>query len=434
MKTLQTFTFIFWLLFLSFNLSAQDHSSVTAQSDINEINISISDTICHAAFSIIPDSLTNAPFYYHLKDLSSGNINSWNWDFGDGSTSTEQNPSHQFGEAGTYNICLNVKDLNNISGCSDQACQEVTTLDYFSLGGTVYAGDFPLNTPASEGDTGVASLYRIVNEQVVFVEDHYFQDYGYYWFGFLFPGDYLVKIGLTEGSTHFHDYFTTYYGNEILWTKASLITISGSNFYDAEIHLLPVQQLPAGSGIIKGYVKFDQGNEFSMPPISQTTVILTDANHSPLVYTRPNGTGYFEFTGVPYGTYFLTADATGKPSTIVTFSLTESSPTVDGINLTIFGSIHSGIFEVLEKGITYIRIYPNPVIDNLQISAFSPVSADVVFNVIDITGRSYCSYHDKLQTGFNEIQIPASSLPSGFYLLIIQAEGSSPTMAGKFVK
>jgi hypothetical protein len=74
------------------------------------------------------------------------------------------------------------------------------------------------------------------------------------------------------------------------------------------------------------------------------------------------------------------------------------------------------------------------VIDNLQISAFSPVSADVVFNVIDITGRSYCSYHDKLQTGFNEIQIPASSLPSGFYLLIIQAEGSSPTMAGKFVK
>jgi hypothetical protein len=285
-----------------------------------------------------------------------------------------------------------------------------------------------------EGDTGIASLYRIVNEQVVFVEDNYFQDYGYYWFGYLFPGDYLIKIGLTQGSTHYDDYFTTYYGNDISWTKADLLTISTSSYYDAEIHLRPVQALPVGFGNIKGYVKFDQGNEFSMPPISQTTVILSDVNHTPLVFTKPNPTGYFEFTGIPYGTYFLTADATGKPATIVTFTLSESSPSVEGINLTIFGGNVNGIREELENGISFIRIYPNPVIDNLQVRAFSPSSADVDINVIDVTGRSYYSHHEKLEPGFNQILIPAVSLPAGVYLMVMQPEGSAQPVTGKFIK
>lgn len=434
MKTLHTFSFLFWLAFLTTNLPAQELSKNTVRPDIAENNFSLSDTLCHAAFSASPDSLTTFPYYYHFENLSSGNINSWFWEFGDGYTSTEQNPSHQYSEAGTYHVCLTVQNLDNVNGCSDQSCQELVTLNYFSLGGTVYAGEYPLNTPPMAGDTGIASLYRIVNDQIIFVEDHNFQDYGYYWFGFLFPGDYLIKIGLTEGSTHYKDFFTTYYGNDISWTKASPITIISSSLFDAAIQLRPVQELQAGTGIIKGYVNFDQGNAFSLPPISQTTVILSDANHTPLLFTRPNATGYFEFAGVPFGTYFLTADATGKPATIVTFSLSESAPVVEGINLTVFGSIHSGIREELEKGIAFIRIYPNPVIENLHVSAFSPALTNININIIDVTGRSYFSRKDKLQTGFNDFFIPAASLPSGLYFLVIQAEGSPQPITGKFIK
>ena len=155
MKTLQIFAFMFWLLFLSLNLQAQDHLNITAEAYTGENNGIFSDTLCHAAFSALPDSLTSFPFYYHFKDLSSGNINSWYWDFGDGFSSTEQNPSHQFDEQGTFEICLTVKDLNNLTGCSDQICQEIITLDYFSLGGLVYAGEYPLNNPVAAGDTGI---------------------------------------------------------------------------------------------------------------------------------------------------------------------------------------------------------------------------------------------------------------------------------------
>ncbi|WP_281336203.1 PKD domain-containing protein [Flavobacterium eburneipallidum] len=42
-------------------------------------------------------------------DQSEGEIKSWNWDFGDGTTSTEQNPIHQYKEAGKYIVVLNIE-------------------------------------------------------------------------------------------------------------------------------------------------------------------------------------------------------------------------------------------------------------------------------------------------------------------------------------
>lgn len=43
---------------------------------------------------------------------NSGNheVDSWGWDFGDGTTSTEQNPSHRFTAVGTYTVVLTVSN------------------------------------------------------------------------------------------------------------------------------------------------------------------------------------------------------------------------------------------------------------------------------------------------------------------------------------
>jgi hypothetical protein len=47
-----------------------------------------------------------------FKDLSGGEITSWKWDFGDGTSSTEQNPTHQYpakpGREGIYTVVLYV--------------------------------------------------------------------------------------------------------------------------------------------------------------------------------------------------------------------------------------------------------------------------------------------------------------------------------------
>ncbi|MEO9532615.1 MAG: PKD domain-containing protein [Crocinitomicaceae bacterium] len=52
-----------------------------------------------------------------------GTIDNWDWDFGDGNTSTAQNPSHSFASDGTYSVDLVVTDNN---GCQHTSTQNVT--------------------------------------------------------------------------------------------------------------------------------------------------------------------------------------------------------------------------------------------------------------------------------------------------------------------
>lgn len=58
-----------------------------------------------------------------FTDMSDSTAVSWNWDFGDGSSSTSQSPLHNFAFNGKYIICLIASDR---FGCSDTICD---TLD-----------------------------------------------------------------------------------------------------------------------------------------------------------------------------------------------------------------------------------------------------------------------------------------------------------------
>ena len=51
-----------------------------------------------------------APFTVQFTDLSMGNPTTWAWDFGDGTTSTEQNPSHVYKNEGAYDVTLTVSN------------------------------------------------------------------------------------------------------------------------------------------------------------------------------------------------------------------------------------------------------------------------------------------------------------------------------------
>jgi PKD repeat protein len=49
-----------------------------------------------------------APLLVQFTDLSSGSITGWQWDFGDLSTSTDQQPSHLYAAPGTYTVVLTI--------------------------------------------------------------------------------------------------------------------------------------------------------------------------------------------------------------------------------------------------------------------------------------------------------------------------------------
>ena len=46
----------------------------------------------------------------HFTDLSTGPVGWWEWDFGDGSRSTEQHPTHVYTEPGFFDVSLTIKD------------------------------------------------------------------------------------------------------------------------------------------------------------------------------------------------------------------------------------------------------------------------------------------------------------------------------------
>lgn len=50
-----------------------------------------------------------------FSDLSSSNANTWNWDFGDGGTSTLKNPSYHYTDTGWFSVKLTASD----NGCAD---------------------------------------------------------------------------------------------------------------------------------------------------------------------------------------------------------------------------------------------------------------------------------------------------------------------------
>lgn len=63
------------------------------------------------------------PMQFSDSTESFGQIVAWSWNFGNGSTSNLQNPSHVYTANGTYNVTLTVTDA---SGCQDNVTHAVT--------------------------------------------------------------------------------------------------------------------------------------------------------------------------------------------------------------------------------------------------------------------------------------------------------------------
>jgi PKD repeat protein len=107
--------------------------------------------------------------YYNLceldtawfTDMSYASVNdsivSWSWDFGDGGSSSEQNPSHLFPAVGSYDITLNVQTPNCVN--SDSSTVVIEARPTTSASADVYSGCSPLQVQFSQSSTGATQYF-----------------------------------------------------------------------------------------------------------------------------------------------------------------------------------------------------------------------------------------------------------------------------------
>lgn len=96
-----------------------------------------------ADFSATPTSGI-APLSVSFTNLSTGDWTSSSWDFGDGATSTENNPSHQYATPGTYTVSLTV---SGPGGSDNETKTDYIQVSTLSISGQVSFWNWSRNLP-----------------------------------------------------------------------------------------------------------------------------------------------------------------------------------------------------------------------------------------------------------------------------------------------
>jgi len=113
---------------------------------------------CEAMYYFVPDSSNwQTVYFFDMSYSPNGNISSWYWEFGDGSTSTAQNPVHTYDSAGVYPVCLSIED--NTGNCENTFCMdiEVGELPWFDCQNFFTAVSNDLQTYTFTGEVNVTN-------------------------------------------------------------------------------------------------------------------------------------------------------------------------------------------------------------------------------------------------------------------------------------
>ena len=397
--------------------------------------LNLQDTLdCQSDFTAFADSSSNVQYRYYFNNQSAGNPDQWFWEFGDGNISHEQHPVHVYDDGGTYQVCLNVWNSNNPS-CNDSWCKLLHTASYFQLGGQAFIGDYPINSPYSTGDTGIAILYRQrANMELIPVDTNVFHQYGYYWFSNMMEMQYVLKISLTPGSEHYQEFIPSYFPGSMLWEQAEILSLN-ENMFEKNTHLISVSGVEAGIGRISGRIISEQKQQNEIyRSFYDIPVILTSEDKIPLKWTSTDEYGQFEFSDIALGIYYLYADVSGIYSFPEMVMLNEEYSVNDTVYIKMYDHSTIGINDHGQDAVNIPALYPNPVSDKLNLLINTDRARMIQLNILNMTGQIIYSQEQPVSKGRNTIHIPAADMPAGIYIITLKWDGQSRPISKKFIK
>jgi PKD repeat protein len=365
-----------------------------------------------ANFYPTPDTASMDDMTINFTDESTASgVVTWYWDFGDGHHSIEQNPKHEYAAPGLYDVSLSISTEHLASDIFTSTIVKkikVGMKAYYDFGGQAFAGYFPV-------DMGIAYLYKIEEDVFIPIDTSQFDEYGFYYFRTLIAGEYKVKTFPSPNSAHAGSYLPTYYGNELLWTKAKNIKLQETG-WNYDISMIQNTAYNSGSGNIEGIV-FLEGKE---DVVGNAEVILFNELNNCLTYIKSDDKGVFEFNGLPYGTYSVLADVPGKYAYPATIILSTDNPTID-VNVVLYDEdIYYGIEgEDLSSLSSLSDPYPNPARTSVKVEFNLLESGQVQVFILNQGGQIVDKYSANHQSGENHLRMNTSNLSSGMYKMMI---------------
>jgi len=101
-----------------------------------------------------------APLKVTFTDTSTGSPTSWKWDFGDGSKSFLQNPTHKYSKVGSYTVNLTVKNAKGSNTVTKTEYIKVVTKPVADFSATPTSGKTPLTVEFTDNSTGVPTAWK----------------------------------------------------------------------------------------------------------------------------------------------------------------------------------------------------------------------------------------------------------------------------------
>lgn len=393
------------------------------------------NTELQANFTTSGDPLEENPLKVIFHDESIGlSVKSWLWDFGDGKTSTVQDPEHIYEQPGVYMVNLTINALppefHGFQTSTITKQVQVGLREYHHMGGHVFAQQFPI-------DIGLAYLYTFDEDNnLIPLDTAQIDTLGYYWFYAVPPGKYLAKARLESSSILYGQFIPTYFRNAYDWNDAEEIVIETADNYECNITLLPSTGLAVGTGQIKGQISYDTSMVFRTPiPAGNVEIILLNEQGALKTCGLSDNDGYFQFSNIPFGTYQIFPDVAGIPTTPMYVTISEDVPLANDVNLVIYPgeitfSINENISAFVENA---MLLYPNPVTDQARISLQVKKTSGLTVMITDLMGRIIYKQESQMYAGTQEIILPVRELPAGLYQVLLIPE-DKVMISGKFLK
>ncbi len=370
-------------------------------------DISVTTTVTPppvAGFSGTPTSGC-APLAVSFTDESTGEITGWSWDFGDGGSSTAQNPSHTYNSGGTYTVALVVTGPGGSDTETKTNYITVTAAPTAAFTGSPTSGDVPLTVAFTDQSTGATSWSWDFGDGGTSTTQSPSHTYSA-------SGTFAVVLTVSNSC-----------GNDTE-TKTDYITVTEPSANEMHVHSISVSKRSFWwwSRATATVTIYDQGGNpvpsasvygsFS-GPLSQS--VSGNTNSSGQVsftssWSTSGGEWCFEVTNV------AKTDWTYNAAANVVTKACEGGPVYTrGAELARVAGDQPEVFQLSQN-------YPNPFNPTTTISFSLPESAPVLLEVYNIAGQRVTTLVDDVYpSGHHSVVWDGSNVASGVYFYRIAA-------------